>query len=370
MPAAPDAKPYLLYGMEISYYTGKARSYLRYKKIPYREVLSTLWIYRRFIIPRTGVAFIPVVQTPDNVVVQDTTDIIDFLEQRFPQPSVYPATPRQKLVALLFELYGDEWLLLPAMHYRWHYMPEHGDEVMAQFGRVVAPKAPAPLRRLFGRRLSRRFKQSLPILGVTTVTRGAIEAWYLEFLDRMNAHFAQHRYLLGDRASIGDFGLMGPLYAHLGRDPSPKRLMETRAPHVTAWVARMNATDQQPGDFLPGDEIPETLLPVLRRMFDEHFPVLRDTVAQLEQWLDAHPGEKIPRVIGRHRFRIGDAEETRGVFPYAQWMLQRPLDYYRGLSASDCAAVDELLAQVGGLEAMQIQIRRRVVRRENRLAEA
>jgi hypothetical protein len=183
----------------------------------------------------------------------------------------------------------------------------------------------------------------------------------------MDAHFARHRYLLGDRASIGDFGLMGPLFAHLGRDFYPKALMQKRAPHVYAWVQRMNEDEPSVGDFLPDDEIPETLLPVLRRIFGEHFPVLVDTVRLLDAWVEENPGRKIPRVIGKHRFRLGDAEDTRGVFPYSQWMLQRPLDYYRSLGGDARASIDTLLRAVGGFDAMQLSIRRRVRRVNNRI---
>lgn len=358
-----------LYALPHSLYSGKTRSYLRYKRIPYEERVSTLRAFKRVIIPRTGVKFIPVVHTPDDQVLQDTTAIIDFLEPRFPERGVYPATPRQRLVSLLFELYGDEWLLLPAMHYRWSFWHEqdHIDDVLEHFGMLLSPHAPRMVRRFAGKQFCRPFSGSLPILGITPRTIPALEAGYEQFLDHMNAHFAQHRYLLGDRASIGDFGLIGPLYAHLGRDFVPKALMQRRAPHVYAWVERMNERDPAVGDFLPDDEIPETLLPVLRGIFAEHFPVLIDTVRRLDAWIDEHPGRHIPRVIGKHRYRMGGVEDERGLFPYSQWMLQRPLDFYRESRGADREALDALLRSVGGLEPIQFPIRRRVHREKNRI---
>lgn len=358
-----------LYALPHSLYSGKVRAYLRYKRIAYREITATLRVYRSFIIPRTGVRYIPVIRTQDDVVVQDSTDIIDFLEQRYVQPSVYPATPRQRLVALLFELYGDEWLLLPAMHYRWGFPQERAQirDVLEQFGLLLSPHAPAWLRRAFGAWICRPFRGALPKLGITPRTVPALEAWYEEFLDRMNAHFAVHAYLLGCRASIGDFGLMGPLYAHLGRDFYPKRLMQKRAPHVAAWIERMNSAEPIAGDWLPDDTVPATLLPVLQRLFAEHFPVLHDTVHLLESWLAEHPREAIPRTIGRHFFRLGEAREERAVFPYAQWMLQRPVGFYRSLAEADRIRVDDLLRAAGGYDAMQIDIRRPMKRENNRL---
>ena len=94
-----------LYGSEFSLFTGKARSYLRKKGIKFEEITSTMKVYKNFIIPRTGVRYVPVIQTEDDTVIQDTTVIIDALEAAYPERSVYPDTPKQKLASLLLEVY-------------------------------------------------------------------------------------------------------------------------------------------------------------------------------------------------------------------------------------------------------------------------
>jgi len=139
-------KTYKLYGLDFSLFTGKTRSYLRKKGIPFEEISVRWGKIRNFIIERTGVEFIPVVHTPDDKVIQDTTVIIDELETRFPEHSVYPDTPRQKLVSLLLELYADEWLFIPAMHYRWYYEEENYHYIYGKFGEIVWKNAPGPLR--------------------------------------------------------------------------------------------------------------------------------------------------------------------------------------------------------------------------------
>ncbi|MDX1634259.1 MAG: glutathione S-transferase family protein [Marinobacter sp.] len=361
------ADTFTLYGTEFSLYTGKARAYLRYKGIPYREVLSTVGVYRKIIVPRTGVRFIPVLATPEGEFVQDTTEIIDVLEARFPERTVFPPGPRQAVVAKLLELYGDEWLLIQAMHYRWSFPEQNEDFIMAEFGRVVLPWAPAFLRRKVARSKASLFAGMLPILGIDDTTAPAIEDWYLETLDHLDAHFARHRYVFGDRASIADFGLIAPLYAHLYRDPAPGAIMRQRAPHVVAWVERMFQNRPEVGDWLPEDEVPETLLPLLQRQFSEQFPVLRETVAAVARWVDEHPGERLPRRLGRHSFRIGSVQGSRELMPYPQWMLQRALDVYQGLPDDQRAAVDQLLSRCGGQDAMQMRIPRRVERVANRL---
>lgn len=365
---------YILYGTDHSYYTGKIRPYLRYKGIPFKEKLSTLLVYQRFIIPRTGVRFIPVLHTPDNLVVQDTTEIIDFLEQRFPDRPVYPESPKQKLVALLFEIYGDEWFTLPAMHYRWSYLSQQHDYVMEAFGDVAGPWLPAPLKRFAGKKLSRPFKGALKPLGISANTAPAIEAWYRQFLLWFNSHLETHDYLLGSRPCVGDFSLAGPMYAHMWRDPVPKKMLQEQAPRVIDWLERINRPSQNAGAFLEDDAIPDTLLPMLSHLFSDYWPLLEDTAIQLASWLQQNPHKAaISRAIGEHTLTIGNASEKRLIFPYAQWMMQRPLTYYQNLPQADKKAVDEWLAESLGpasVKAMNFRIPRPVLRKHNKLVAA
>lgn len=43
------------------------------------------------------------------------------------------------------------------------------------------------------------------------------------------------------KAAVRDGGVIGPQYAHLGRDPVPLALARERSPGVYGWVRRMNA---------------------------------------------------------------------------------------------------------------------------------
>lgn len=65
------ASSYLLYGSELSYFTGKVRAYLRWAGLPFEEVLSDAEVYRQVIMPGVGAAVIPVVRTPEGTLLQD-----------------------------------------------------------------------------------------------------------------------------------------------------------------------------------------------------------------------------------------------------------------------------------------------------------
>ena len=361
---------YQLIGAPVSLYTGKVRSYLQFRGIAFRDVLATPAVFKEVIIPRTGVRYIPVLVTPEDEVIQDSTAIIDHLEPQFPSHPVYPDGPCQRLVALLLEVYGDEWLVNPAMLYRWG-IEENREFAIAEFGSVRLPGASKEQQYAAGLEASTPFAGALPRLGITEHARGAIEASYLALLDELNRHFARHAFLLGDRPCIGDFGLIGPLYAHLYRDPASGRLMTERAPHVVRWVERMvHPVSHGDGGFLPDDQVPATLLPVLQRMFAEQVPVLLETTQLLQQWaLDNPDTPEVPRAIGTLRYRLGDVEEERLAFAFNLWRWQRPHDFYQQLAADQRQAVIALLGNEQAA-ALATPLPARVRRENNRLMRA
>ena len=361
------SEQYILYGADHSLYTGKARAYLRYKGIDFREVTATRDIYKQVILPQVGAPIVPVLETPDGRFVQDTTDIIDFLEAAHPECPVYPATAVQRLVALLLELYGDEWLVIPAMHYRWSVLDRQREFIFREFGRMSVPDASAEEQVAIGERTSSRFRGSVPALGITPETIPGIEQAYLLLLDQLQAHFSQYDFLLGSRPSIGDFGFVGPLYAHLGRDPVPRALMQERAPAVYAWVQRMNEPRPLSGEFLAADEVPDTLLPVLQTMCRDQLPEVLDVVRHNAAWVEQHPGENIPRVLGMHRFTTGTATGERYIHSYAQWLFQRPYAHYHALRGRDRQAAEALLRSIGGFDALNTGIERWVARKPGQL---
>jgi len=109
------------------------------------------------VLPHTGIARVPLVQTPEGTWLQESTLIIEWLEQRLPAPPpVVPTDPVHGYVARLLEDYADEWLWRPALHYRW----SHAGDAQLLARRIVAEllhdmPVPQSLLRLFIRRRQR-----------------------------------------------------------------------------------------------------------------------------------------------------------------------------------------------------------------------
>lgn len=333
---------YRFYASEFSYFSAKVRPALRYKRIPYVEILSTPQAYRDVIVPRTGLSFIPVVVTPEDETLQDTSDILDALEQRFPEPPLYPRAGVLRLLAHLIELYADEFLILPALHYRWSFA-ESAAKARADF---AATNGDVALANKFADRIS----GSIALVGIGADSIPAIEAHTRELLAHLSAHLERHPYILGQRPSLADCALMGPLYAHLYLDAVPSRLLRETAPLVCHWIQRMNNPDPDAfGEWAPPAELQPTLCPLLTLIGGDVMPVLLDNVRAFEAWAAARPPDVVepPRGVGGHATALRGVSFQRFTSPYTLWMVQRPLDVYAALSASDRAAADAYLAGTG-----------------------
>lgn len=360
---------YRLYGTPTSYYTAKLRAYLDYKGIPYDEILTTEDVYRDVIVARTGVWMIPTLITPEDQVHQDSTDIIDVLERRFTSSPVHPGSARQKLAALLLELYGDEWLIMTAIHYRWT-KSENRAFAISEFGRQARPNGSPLEQQAAGLEKARVFGGWVTLFGIDAVTGPAIEEAYEEMLAALERHFRSHDFLFGSRPSIADFSLFGGLYAVLLRDPFSGKLLRRLAPKVVDWVERMRHPRPGGGEFIAGDEVPATLNPLLSAVFSDQLPVIRDTLGLIRDWVVRHPGQALPKTIGEHAFTLRGRQGMRRVYPYPQWMLQRVLTAYRALPASDKERVDGWMGDLGVAGQLDIDIACPLERQEFQLVAA
>jgi glutathione S-transferase len=265
-----------IYGSKISYYTGKLEAYLRYKGVPYE--LFSPYPHQKAIRKHVGANQLPVVERSDGRWMSDTTPILLQLETEHPRPTVLPANPVVKFIALLMEDYADEWLWRSAMHYRWSY--SHDRELLSS---IIADEVlkELPLPRFMRRRVIQRRQLGGFVRGdgVRAETWDHVEAGYIAALDNMSTMLANRRFLLGDAPSLADFGFMAPMLRHFGHDPTPVDIMRNRAPAVYAWLGRVwNARPPGGGpDFV--QQMPSDAVPMLREICETHLEQLAANVA-------------------------------------------------------------------------------------------
>ncbi len=379
------AHEYTLYGMTASLYTAKVRAYMRQNRIAFTERKAGSEHFRHVIAKQVGRWIIPVIETPEGALVQDGTDILDYFERGgFSRNSIYPATPVVKAVAHLFELFGGEGLLRPAMHYRWNFDDDNLTFLRETFRDVMPNGLDAAGQDGIFEFSSGRMRKATQYFGVEPAVFSAIESAYADFLSRFDAHLAERPFLLGGYATIGDFGLFGPLSAHLGRDPKPLHLMQRTAPRVHRWTERMNMAEIQldeetetAGGALFGDDaIPETLKALMRYVADEYLAEITAHVDFANQWLAERPdlkaGEtgleekaKLGRAIGVAPFEWRGHQISTLVLPYRFYLLQRLQDAVSSLDDADQAAVRTLFGETGVEPILDLRTSRRVERKNH-----
>lgn len=381
-----DSGRYTLWGTPHSFYTGKIRSYLTKKGVAFREICPSHPRFQAVIVPTVGQMVVPVLETPEGQILQDTSDMIDHLESRQPAPPMIPAMPVQRAVAWLLGAFGSEALLPAGMHYRWSYRAQQEDFLRAEFGRAVHSGPDRVAHRGAGEQLMNYFNGFLPFLGVLPETIPTIEAAYLELLDALDEHFQHFPYLLGDRPSIADFGFIAPLFAHLARDPVPATLMKNVAPNVYRWTERMNAPGfadsefhDQPETYLPDDAIPSTLEPVLRLVFQDWGPELLANAAYYNAWVQSNPGmpsghlvsaDGAPRIhptLGYLEYPWRGCTIRRASAPHGLWHFDRAASHGRRLEGDAATRFAALLTRTGGERVMAIKLERPLKRERYRL---
>lgn len=336
-------QPLSLLGAEHSYFTAKARAYLKWSGLPFHDEIATIDVYKETILPKVGWPVVPVLKDPNisggAVFIQDTSDIIDYCEHTYSTKITSPALPppnsfKQRMSCFCLEIMGDEWFKLAAMHYRWSF-PENTNFLEHEWMRMQLPNTRAEELKEVNARMRQSMKTmsgALPALGVSKDTIPGIEQTFLEFLDLFEEHLKYHPYLLGGRPCLADFALIGPLYAHLYRDPVPGAIMKSKAPRVAEWVDRCNKRtsnlrSDNDGSLLPGDAVPETLWAILALWHREHADALARTAGLVAEAAAQGGGEavELPRAVGQLEFRVGGAKGRRMAFSYDVWMLQRLL---------------------------------------------
>jgi glutathione S-transferase len=255
-----DAAPYRIFGIELSPYSVKVRSYFRYKGIPHSWVVRSgdqMEEFRRY----AKLPLIPLVVAADGASLQDSTPIIETMEASYREPGIHPPDPVAAFVSALIEEYADEWGNKPMFHFRWTY-PEDQQSAAERIARANLPNAPAAQLGTLAGAVRERMVPRLAFVGSNAETRDVIESSFRRQAKILEAHLAARPYLFGARPAFADFGAYAQLY-QCASDPTPGAWLRAETPRVLAWIERMLAPKAE-GPFEPWSALAPTLAPLLR----------------------------------------------------------------------------------------------------------
>ena len=330
-------------------YSCKLRTYMNYKAIPYKRMRINFKTYFNVIPEKVGMSIMPVVITPDNQVLQDTTPIIEQFEKQYSNTSCTPEDARLAFIMWLLEDFGDEYLTRFSMHYRW------GNEINRntlshRLGRSMsygdvnmhATKV-APMI------LSRQTGFDKPLGLGSAESRESLDKQLIDLLSILDAHFSQYQFLLGDKPSVADFALYGHLHAHMLQDPFSAEIMESKGSRTCNWIETINELGDvrgfigqtEFGDWINLDEgTPDSLKQLLDYVAKTYIPFAAGTA------LATHEGNK------EFNCNIYGLDTAFMTFQYRAWSFENVQNHFVNLNTSDKQFVDALLTQTGVQPAM------------------
>lgn len=245
-----------LWHIDVSHYSEKARWALAWKGVEHRRrspvpgahMAVALWLTR-------GAHYTFPVLRLDGRNVGDSTAIIAALEERCPEPALYPADVAARRRALALEDYFDEELGPAIRQFIWH---EFGRD-RERFEALMRQTAPPPLARFSAPAAA--YARAYTALRFRAGDAGAAErnrAAVLAALDRLEAELGDGEYLVGDGFSVADltaaslfYPLVRPPEGPLDPgEPGAKGFEEFRAPlrerRGFEWVAEMFRRHRKP----------------------------------------------------------------------------------------------------------------------------
>lgn len=259
---------YTLIGQELSMFTRKLEAQLRYQGIPYEWQIKTQ-DNSAAIEARVSTRFIPLLQTPDGWYLSDTIALGPFLHQRFDDVPVLPETPAQRGACFVLEDFFNHWLPRHALHSRWCY-PDNVAWIGKKFGMNILlgksiyeslDETEQAQVANFGQHMLDAFgAAACEIQGAGPEKKKHIQSDFAKIVEILVEHFRHHDFLLGGRASLADFALVGPVKAHFQLDPEPRSWLAGNLSIIEKYVERVWRGGHVDQNWCAHDAIPDTIV--------------------------------------------------------------------------------------------------------------
>lgn len=201
----------VLWHLDVSHYSEKVRWALDYKQVPHRRravpvpglhIPASLWLTR-------GESQTYPVLELDGRTIGDSTAIIAALEERYPEPALYPSDPQLRQQALELEDFFDEEVAPHARLLAFHELGNDRERFQEMIGASTPPfvarmgaGAVTYARTYTGLRFGVRHEEA------AALAREKLVAGF----DRLDAELDGGDYLVGEQFSVADLSAAALLY--------------------------------------------------------------------------------------------------------------------------------------------------------------
>lgn len=196
-----------LYDFTFSHYSEKARWALDFKGVPYtpRHLLPGFHMRTtRKLAPRSSV---PILKT-DSAVIQGSTEIIDFLEQTFPERSLTPSDPQDANSAMEWEKYLDVEIGVTLRLWFYHHTLPDRDRAL----RFLCADATWLPRSMFAFSFPTVRRKMIQFMNINAETASNAEQRMALAFDRLDQALERGPFLVGNRFSRADLSACSLLW--------------------------------------------------------------------------------------------------------------------------------------------------------------
>jgi len=173
----------------------------------------------------------------DGTIVTDSSRIFAFIDEKHPQPPLWPSDQSARARALLLEDWADESLYWFAVYQRWAV-----DSNFEPFRRRTFATMPIPLRWFVPGLIRKQVRAQLHGQGLGRLSSERVLellGGHLQVLDRL---LDGGTFLLGEAITGADIAVFAPLRAMAISEAHPESADLIRAhPTLVAWLARVDA---------------------------------------------------------------------------------------------------------------------------------
>ena len=330
---------YRIWQSQCSPYSYKVMTYMNYKGIPYKRVNANMaeleWAKQV-----AGQSIVPILLTPDEQVMQDSTPIIEYFEKEFPEKHTIPDDNKLAFIMWLIEDFSDEYIPRMQMHTRWGN-EQNRQTISHKIARNILYGIPGmQVKDLAPVILNRQSSFNIHLGLESDEAKANMDQQVLDLLAILEQHFEQHQFLLGFKPSVADFALFGPLKIHLYDDPQSNQILETQAPNTVEWlhtIMELGDTRGCVGQTEFGDWID------VNNGYPESLSALRCFIAKTYIPLSNATVEAVKAKEKTFEANIYGVSATFSTHQYRTWAFEQLQLRYQHLSDSEQAKLLPLL---------------------------
>ncbi|GAB6141543.1 hypothetical protein JCM14076_22720 [Methylosoma difficile] len=232
-----------LYQFPVSHFCEKVRWALAYKRLEYRTVNLLPGLHVRTTKKLARLSSVPIL-VHDGKALQNSSDILTYLDEVFPQYPLLPEDGTLQQEALAWERFADKEIGPPVRHLCYHTLLDH-PKVLIPFLTANGSWYGGLLMKAFYPKLSTMMRAKMRISPASTE---AAQVKLTAAIDRIHARLQQQAFLVGGqftRADLSAAALLAPLVLPRSYGlPASERMPEPLAGMVDGYREKIAWVDE------------------------------------------------------------------------------------------------------------------------------